>query len=127
MSTKRRESSFLGKNDPQLTDFLRNRLPFEWVTGIKSVLSDLTGRNEEQGRNKRTVNHIFLLEDYVGSRLKRKRNSFLCTAPSGSNGKFPSDRFKASIDTSEMPPPTCSLCILHAQKIAKGNSKKFKD
>ncbi len=62
-------------------------IPVRWTSGEKTVLSGLGFNSWGDGRNRRTVNHILLLEAVTDGRFIRKAGDFLCTSASGSNGE----------------------------------------
>lgn len=96
----------------------RIRLPVRWETGIKDVLSGLSEHSWGDGRNKATVEHIYLLEPLAAGRLKRDEGDFLCTSASGSNGKRWSGQIaERAVDgdgNRYQPKVTCKACLARA-------------
>lgn len=93
-------------------------IPVRWTSGQKIVLSGLSERSDGSGRNARSVVHVLLLEPLNDKRLSRSANSFLCTTPSGSDGKDYTDRLdtrSAGVNGSYVSQVTCQQCL----KIAK--------
>lgn len=90
-------------------------LPFQFTAGIKDVLSGLSEKSWGDGRNRATVQHILLLDDYQAGRLKRRAYDFLCTSASGSNGKNWTDNKRESWVDLEgveyVAPITCKACL----------------
>lgn len=101
------------------------RIPVKWTAGIKDVLSGLSANSWGDGRSKSTVEHILLQEDIDEGRFQRRSGSFLCTLPSGSNGKNWSGSKKETrtdVDGVEyIPKITCKACI----KLAKRWDRKI--
>jgi hypothetical protein len=62
-------------------------IPVRWTSGEKPVLSGLSRNSWGDGRNRRSVNHVLLLEPISEGRFTREAESFLCTSGSGTNGK----------------------------------------
>jgi len=97
----------------------RIQLPIEWVIGIKDVLSGLSSRSNGDGRNRATVEHILLQEDLKVGRLHRKAGDFLCTQPSGNNGKQyatqPAEHRHDGEGQPFRPKVTCRKCLALAK------------
>lgn len=96
-----------------------------WDVGIKDVLSGLSQTSFGDGRNRATVEHIYLLEPLQAGRLARKAGDFLCTAASGSNGKrWSSKVIERSHDGDGLPyqpKVSCRACLAAAERwIAAG-------
>lgn len=97
----------------------RIRLPVKWKPGMKDVLSGLTESSMGTGRNRSTVEHIYLLEPLVAGRLARDAGDFLCTSASGSNGKRWSSEVTEAIDGDGhrySPKVTCKACLTLAHR-----------
>ena len=97
------------------------RLPVKWDTGIKDVLSGLTETSWGDGRNRRTVEHILLLEPLRVGRLKRQANDFLCSSSAPRNGKRWSgqviDRAHDGDGNEYAPQVTCKACLQIAARL----------
>lgn len=102
------------------------KLPVKWTVGIKDVLSGLSERSDGSGRNKATVNHIFLLEDLNEGRLRRKSEDLLCTSASGSNGKRWSKQSTEGYeaDARSTLAVTCKQCLEIAQTLTQRRASK---
>lgn len=82
------------------------KIPFKWTTGIKAVTSGLTEGSWGDGRNKRSVTHVIVLEDAKEGRLTRSKGDCLCTAK---RGKFQyNDSLNGDVSTDEI---TCPKCL----------------
>lgn len=96
------------------------KLPVAWDVGIKDVLSGLSERSNGDGRSKATVEHIYLLDDLVEGRLRRRSGDFLFTAVAGGHGKRWSDsvveRAHDGADTPYQPKVTCKACLRLADR-----------
>lgn len=102
--------------------------PVNWVVGIKDVLSGLSDRSWGDGRNKATVNHVYLLEPLNSGRLVRNAGDFLCTAAGDTNGKDWSGkkreiRHDGNGDTYQ-PKVTCKACLKLAKRWSTFTDKK---
>lgn len=53
-------------------------IPFDYTTGIKVRRSGLLRGSTGTGRDRRTVNHLVVKEDFQDGRLSRDANTFLC-------------------------------------------------
>lgn len=69
------------------TENAKLNIPVRWTSGEKTVLSGLSFNSAGDGRNRRSVNHVLLLEPISEGRFTRDAESFLCTSASGSNGE----------------------------------------
>jgi len=97
-------------------------LPVRWDVGIKDVLSGLSPNSWGDGRNRATVEHVYLLEPLVEGRLKREKGDFLCSASSRSNGKRWStvvDRAYDGDGNLYQPKITCKACLRLVKKWMK--------
>lgn len=63
-------------------------IPVRWTSGEKTVLSGLKANGWGNGRNRRSVNHVLLLEPVTDGRFVREANSLLCTSASGTDGQM---------------------------------------
>ena len=90
-------------------------LPVKWDVGIKDVLSGLSEKSSGDGRNKATVEHIYLLEPLTLGRIVRDKGDFLCSASSRSNGKrWSSTVLEHALDgdgKAYQPKVTCKRCM----------------
>jgi hypothetical protein len=104
--------------------------PVKWVAGIKDVLSGLGERSWGDGRNKATVNHVYLLEPLNANRLVRKAGDFLCTAAGDSNGKDWSGKKREIRHDGNgdpyQPKVTCKACLKLAKRWSTSTDKKAK-
>jgi hypothetical protein len=100
----------------------RIALPVQWDVGIKDVLSGLTESSWGDGRNKATVEHIYLLEPLQAGRLTRAKGDFLCTSGSGTNGRRYSSVIERGHDgegNTYRPKVTCRACLALAARWMK--------
>lgn len=100
----------------------RIALPVQWDVGIKDVLSGLTESSWGDGRNKTTVEHIYLLQSLEDGRLKRKKGDFLCTSSSATNGMRYSSIIERGHDGDNktyQPKVTCKACLALAARWMK--------
>lgn len=101
-------------------------LPVKWDVGIKDVLSGLTENSFGNGRNKATVEHIYLLEPLAQGRITRSKGDFLCTASGGSNGKRWSSVIVEHCFDGEgkayQPKVTCKRCLDLAKRWMNGRA-----
>jgi hypothetical protein len=102
------------------------KLPVQWVSGIKDVLSGLSANSLGDGRKRNTVQHIYLLESLHSGRIKRKAHDFLCTSASGANGKQWSDYVREYCYDGEgkeyQAPITCKKCLELAERLSSNHS-----
>ena len=82
-------------------------VPVKWSPGIKDVLSGLSENSWGDGMNKRTVHHVLLEEPIREGKFKRNAGDFLCTAPSGTNGR----NWAAQPATGAGCQVTCKACL----------------
>lgn len=101
-------------------------LPFRWSAGIKDVLSGLSEKSMGDGRGKRTVQHIRVLEDLDSGRITRKSGDMLCTTEAGSNGKQWSSNPEAIAYDGDgrayQPRITCKQCLRIASRWNKSGA-----
>jgi hypothetical protein len=87
-------------------------------------LQPLTENSWGDGRNRRTVDHILLLEPLQVGRLKRRERDFLCSSSAARNGKRWSGQvIDRAIDGygNEYPPAvTCQTCLRLAERLLPG-------
>lgn len=90
-------------------------VPVSWSPGIKEVLSGLSANSWGDGRRKNTVQHVWLKDDLVSGRLKRRKGDFLCSQSKSRWGANWSEQIEEfSYDGSGQPYPakvTCKRCI----------------
>lgn len=102
--------------------------PVKWAVGIKDVLSGLSERSWGGGRNKATVNHVYLLEPLNSSRFKRNAGDFLCTATGDTNGKdWSGKKLETHSDGNGepyQPKVTCKACLKLAKRWSTSVDKK---
>jgi hypothetical protein len=63
-------------------------IPVRWTSGEKTVLSGLQLNGWGNGRNRRSVNHVLLLEPVNDGRFVREANTLLCTTAAGTDGQM---------------------------------------
>lgn len=95
--------------------YLAKVLPFKWSLGINDVLSGLSESSNGDGRNKKTVMHIRLLENFKMGRLKRSESDFLC----GRNGK----NWSGQADEKHDERVTCKECLKIADRLAMSDGE----
>jgi hypothetical protein len=120
---KRRRREELNRYRQEAETFnARVRLPVAWDVGIKDVLSGLTETSLGDGRNRKTVKHVLLLEPLQVGRLKRKARDFLCSISAARNGKRWSgqtiDRAVDGDGNEYAPAITCKSCLQLAARLA---------
>ena len=99
----RREEEERQRRDKVVAD-LRERVPFNWTTGVKVVYSGVRSNSDGTGTNRRSVTHIAPLDDIECGRLKRKAEQFLCDIDNG--------KMWGSLDRERGPNcPTCPKCL----------------
>jgi len=101
----------------------RIMLPVNWGVGIKDTLSGLSENSWGDGRNRATVEHIYLFDALEIGKLKRKAGDFLCTSASNSNGKrwsgIVAEHHVDSDGNQYQPKVTCKACLARAQRYMK--------
>ena len=110
------------RRDDALAFNARFALPVAWDVGVKDVLSGLSETSWGDGRNKATVEHIYLLDALSGGRIIRQAGDFLCTSKSGSNGMRYSTVVTRSCDSTGKeyaPRVTCKACLRLAERWAR--------
>lgn len=103
----------------------RITLPVRWDVGIKDVLSGLSPASWGNGRNRATVDHVYLLEPLEAGRLKRRAGDFLCTSANGSNGKRWSTTVARGLDGDGrpfQPKVTCKSCLAQSERWKQANT-----
>lgn len=104
-------------------------LPFKWHPAIKDVLSGLSENSAGNGRNRATVQHIRLEEDYADGRLQRSQGDFLCTTASGTNGKnWSNQKPEYWYDGNRLrypAPVTCKSCLKAANRLLNNKYGKI--
>lgn len=92
------------------------KVPVRWTPAIKIVYSGLTERSNGCSTNRRTVNHVMLLEPVAEGRFVRGENELLCS-PTGSFGHHPTTSHDdQGAYESEI---TCIQCLKIARRWAK--------
>jgi hypothetical protein len=94
-------------------------IPVAWKPGYKSVLSGLSITSWGDGRNRATVEHIWLLDELHEGKLHRKRGDFLCSSSSGSNGEqwvSPESICRDGDGNDYVPKVTCQSCLKIARR-----------
>ena len=54
------------------------QIPVRWIPGTNIVLSGLSAKSDGTGRNRATVQHVYLLDNLNVGKLKRNAEDFLC-------------------------------------------------
>ena len=97
-------------------------VPVAWKPAIKDVLSGLSAGSWGDGRNRATVQHIWLTEPLQVGRLQRKAGDFLCTSAGASNGKnYTGQKEETWTDGEGQPypaPVTCKACLEIARRFS---------
>lgn len=120
--TAARNAALDQRRDDARTFNARFNLPVAWDVGVKDVLSGLSETSWGDGRNKATVEHIYLLEPLSDGRITRQAGDFLCTSKSGSNGMRYSTVVTRSCDSAGQeyaPRITCKACLKLAERWAR--------
>lgn len=95
-------------------------VPVKWKPEIKHVIGGLTVNSSGNGQTRRSVWHIYLLEDLEEGRLKRSKHSFLCTQQEGCH-------FGELIDPHSMInnhiKVTCKSCLAIAKRWQKSEEE----
>lgn len=100
--------------------------PVKYRAGIKEVLSGLSANSWGNARQRNTVIHLILLEDYKSGKLKRNKGEFLCSQQarygnwSGSND----EDYYVGIGRGEteirfIPKISCKTCLKRIKKYQK--------
>lgn len=94
------------------------RIPVRWTSGFKAVLSGLQEGSWGDGRNRRSVAHILLLEEIKDGRFSRPANGFLCTTESRDNGmNYTSlDNHSVGVHGPYVSEINCRQCLKVAQR-----------
>jgi len=91
---------------------LKERVPFNWTSGIKVVYSGVLEHSSLTGMNRRSVTHIATLDDIACGRLKRKAEQFLCDTDNG--------KMFAHLDRDGDPLcPTCPKCLEIVERLIR--------
>lgn len=88
----------------------RYDLPFEWDVTIKGRRSGLLRGSSGTGRDSRTVEHLYVLEEFHDGRLHRSQGVYLCN----DEAKFRFDegiRHQDEDGNAFIPPVTCQQCL----------------
>ena len=97
-------------------------LPVKWKPGYKSVLSGLSANSWGDGRNRATVDHIWLQEELHVGRLHRNKGDFLCSSSPESNGQqwvSPESVCKDGDGNDYAPKVTCQACLKMVGRLTK--------
>lgn len=86
----------------------RYDIPFDHDVAIKGRLSGLTRGSNGNGRDKRTVNHLYVLEPFEEGRLSRPNGTYLCKA--GASFEFKEERALDGGGNEYVPEVTCKAC-----------------
>ena len=90
-------------------------IPFKWCSDIKVVMSGLQENSNGSGSNRRTVEHVRVLEDYTDGRFSRKKGDFLCGTDHSKHQGY-TDHAWHSESKSRV---TCKQCIKVAKRFVK--------
>lgn len=93
-------------------------IPFEFDTAIKGRLSGLSRGSWGDGRDRRSVTHLYVEEAFEDGRLSREAGTFLCG--SGASRPMTDERFVDDEGEKYMPPVTCSTCLERMQRWETG-------
>ena len=97
-------------------------LPVAWKPAIKDVLSGLSAASWGDGRNRATVQHIWLSEPLQVGRITRKQGDFLCTSSGGTNGQNYTGQKEETWTDGEgntyPAPVTCKACLRIARRMS---------
>lgn len=102
------------QNDAELFNSSLN-LPFRWCSDIKVVMSGLMENSNGSGVNKRSVQHVRVLEAYSDGRLKRDFGDFLCGRDESKHQGYTDHAWDAEAKAKI----TCKQCIKVAKRFAK--------
>ena len=97
----------------------RLRIPVQWTSGLKTLLSGLSATSNGSGDNRRSVTHILLLEPLDEPKLQRPAQTFLCTSASGSNGQAWTGKLHTHSQGAAGPyvsKVTCAQCLKIARR-----------
>lgn len=86
-------------------------IPFKWCSDIKVVMSGMQENSNGSGFNRRTVQHVRILEDYADGRFSRKKGDFLCGTDHSKHQGYTDHAW----DSESKSRVTCKQCI----KVAK--------
>ena len=91
--------------------------PFKYVVQHKEVLSGLGANSGGNGHSRRTVEHLYLVENFTDGKFKRLANSFLCSpVKSKSHGNWSGQLNRESERKSIV---TCKQCLKLIRKYKK--------
>ena len=91
--------------------------PFKYCVQHKEVLSGLGANSNGNGCSKRTVEHIFLQQDFTDGKFKRLKDNFLCSpVKSKSHGNWSGQLNRESERKSIV---TCKQCLKLIEKYKK--------
>lgn len=93
-------------------------IPFIWCTDIKVVMSGMQAGSNGNGVNRRSVQHVRVLEDYSEGRFKRKKGDFLC-GPDHSVHQGYTDHAWTAEAKSQV---TCKQCINVAKRFSRSTN-----
>lgn len=90
-------------------------IPFRWCSDIKVVMSGMQENSNGSGFNRRTVQHVRVLEDYTDGRFSRKKGDFLCGTDHSKNQGYTDHAW----DSESKSRVTCKQCIKVAKRFVK--------
>lgn len=95
-------------------------IPVKWCTGVKQVLSGLSGKSWGDGRMRSSVEHVYLLEDLKVGRIKRNKYDFLCSNSKSRLGGLHFETFLKWVDgdgNHYEPKVTCKKCLTIVERM----------
>ena len=99
----------------------------QWCPGVKEVISGLSASSWGDGRNRTSVEHIYLLEDMRVGRFKRKEGDFLCAnSKAGWNAGWADPRSEWVDGDGQLYKPkiTCKACLSIVNQLKIGTDTK---
>ena len=102
------------------------KIGVKWCPGVKEVMSGLSANSWGDGRNRASVEHVYLLEDMPVGRFKRKAGNLLCSNSKAGRNFGWSDPRSEWVDgdgKGYQPRITCRACLQIAGRLgttAKG-------
>lgn len=112
------------KNAQKTAEFWsRYVIPFKFSIQIKEVLSGLGLNSMGNGTNRRTVYHVFVMEEFNSGGLVRKKGSFLCSSVKSKTG----GNWSGSLGNEYASPKdtviTCKACLRIMERFKKSPQK----
>jgi hypothetical protein len=99
---------------------LASKIPVQWCPGVKEVMSGLSASSWGDGRNRASVEHVYLLGDMQVGRLKRKVGDFLCAnSNTRLGGLDPRSVWVDGDGQTYEPKITCKACLQVVDRLTK--------